>query len=92
MRNLESCGLPEAIPFVSSTESLRAKLRRAKRKAKTTTSVKVPTTWSDLKKTGIPDQFKFLQNGSSFLRFLGPVTDGKDEQLGKGGGNLKIDS
>ena len=81
MRNLEVDGKAEALPFVSSTDSLRAKLRRARVKAKAVLPIKVPTTWEQLLKTGIPDVYKNLTNGSKFLRYLGPVAADKDELI-----------
>ena len=81
MRNLETGGVPEALPYVSTTESLRGKLRRAKVKANAAVAIKVLTTWSQLRDTGIPDNFSRLENGSQFLRFFGRVSEGKEEMM-----------
>ncbi len=81
MRNLDTDGKPESLAYISSTESLRAKLKRARVKAKTILPIKVPTTWRELLTTGIPDQYKYLKNGSKFLRYFGTVSEGNEELI-----------
>jgi len=68
LHNLEKAGCSESLAFVSSTESIRGRFRRAQEKANITVPVKVPKTWEKLKKQGIPAIFTKTESETQFLR------------------------
>jgi hypothetical protein len=81
IQSLNTTSQLPAREFVGNKDSLRNRARRQLKKYEALYTGEVPKTWEKLEELGIPDKLKTRDDGSPFLRYFGPVSEGSLEKM-----------